>query len=205
MSMREKARRVSHRQRQESTPWSMAQPRIPDTSRPPVTSVNAMLTPKPKRGDTASIAKPQKNHLRGLRGAARRGQAPPSFASMVSRQRRSLAIMSLTHQAWLLACVREIGLDVEPQDVTERGTAGALVVKGVARTHDIALVDGTDRMARELRHTNTLIGTALGVPPDDIDNQTAPTLPPGRPIGAIARACSGSAGIAGPRPAAVTR
>ena len=43
----------------------------------------------------------------------------------------------------------------------------------MARVRDITLADGLDRVARELRHTNTLIGTALRLLTDDADNETA--------------------------------
>ena len=43
----------------------------------------------------------------------------------------------------------------------------------MARARDIALADGLDRAARELRHTNTLIGTALRLLTDDADHETA--------------------------------
>ena len=43
----------------------------------------------------------------------------------------------------------------------------------MARARDITLADGLDRVARELRHTNTLIGTALRLLTDDADNETA--------------------------------
>ena len=43
----------------------------------------------------------------------------------------------------------------------------------MARARDIVLADGLDRVARELRHTNTLIGTALRLLTDDADNETA--------------------------------
>ena len=43
----------------------------------------------------------------------------------------------------------------------------------MARARDIALADGLDRVARELRHTNTLIGTALRLLTDDADNESA--------------------------------
>ena len=41
----------------------------------------------------------------------------------------------------------------------------------MARAHDITLADGLDRVAYELRRTNTLIGTALRLLTDDADNQ----------------------------------
>ena len=41
----------------------------------------------------------------------------------------------------------------------------------MARARDIVLADGLDRVARELRHTNTLIGTALRLLTDDADNE----------------------------------
>ena len=43
----------------------------------------------------------------------------------------------------------------------------------MARARDIALAGGLDRVARELRHTNTLIGTALRLLTDDADSETA--------------------------------
>ena len=43
----------------------------------------------------------------------------------------------------------------------------------MARARDIVLADGLDRVARELRHTNTLIGTALRLLTDDADQETA--------------------------------
>ena len=43
----------------------------------------------------------------------------------------------------------------------------------MARARDIALAAGLDRVARELRHTNTLIGTALRLLTDDADHETA--------------------------------
>ena len=43
----------------------------------------------------------------------------------------------------------------------------------MARSRDIVLAGGLDRVARELRHTNTLIGTALRLLTDDADNETA--------------------------------
>jgi len=43
----------------------------------------------------------------------------------------------------------------------------------MARARDIVLADGLDRVARELRHTNTLIGTALRLLTDDADNEAA--------------------------------
>ena len=43
----------------------------------------------------------------------------------------------------------------------------------MARARDIVLADGLDRVARELRQTNTLIGTALRLLTDDADNQAA--------------------------------
>ena len=43
----------------------------------------------------------------------------------------------------------------------------------MARARDIVLGDGLDRVARELRHTNTLIGTALRLLTDDADNEAA--------------------------------
>ena len=43
----------------------------------------------------------------------------------------------------------------------------------MARARDIRLADGLDRVARELRDTNTLIGTALGILTDDADNEMA--------------------------------
>ena len=43
----------------------------------------------------------------------------------------------------------------------------------MARARDIVLADGLDRVARELRHTNTLIGTALRLLTDDADHETA--------------------------------
>ena len=43
----------------------------------------------------------------------------------------------------------------------------------MARARDIVLADGLDRVARELRHTNTLIGTALRLLTDDADNESA--------------------------------
>ena len=43
----------------------------------------------------------------------------------------------------------------------------------MARARDIVLADGLDRVARELRHTNTLIGTALRLLTDDVDHETA--------------------------------
>ena len=43
----------------------------------------------------------------------------------------------------------------------------------MARARDITLADGLGRVARELRHTNTLIGTALRLLTDDADNETA--------------------------------
>ena len=43
----------------------------------------------------------------------------------------------------------------------------------MARARDIVLSRGLDRVARELRHTNTLIGTALRLLTDDADNETA--------------------------------
>ena len=42
----------------------------------------------------------------------------------------------------------------------------------MARARDIALAGGLDRVARELRHTNTLIGTALRLLTDDADHET---------------------------------
>ncbi|MCY4350481.1 MAG: N-6 DNA methylase [Thiotrichales bacterium] len=42
----------------------------------------------------------------------------------------------------------------------------------MARARDIVLADGLDRVARELRYTNTLIGTALRLLTDDADNET---------------------------------
>ena len=41
----------------------------------------------------------------------------------------------------------------------------------MARARDIALADGLDRVAHELRQTNTLIGTALRLLTDDADSQ----------------------------------
>ena len=41
----------------------------------------------------------------------------------------------------------------------------------MARARDIVLADGLDRVARELRQTNTLIGTALRLLTDDADNE----------------------------------
>ena len=41
----------------------------------------------------------------------------------------------------------------------------------MARARDITLADGLDRVAHELRQTNTLIGTALRLLTDDADNQ----------------------------------
>ena len=41
----------------------------------------------------------------------------------------------------------------------------------MARARDIPLADGLDRVARELRQTNTLIGAALRLLTDDADNQ----------------------------------
>ena len=43
----------------------------------------------------------------------------------------------------------------------------------MARARDIVLADGLDRVAKELRHTNTLIGTALRLLTDDVDHETA--------------------------------
>ena len=43
----------------------------------------------------------------------------------------------------------------------------------MARARDIVLADGLDRVARELRHTNTLIGAALRLLTDDADNEAA--------------------------------
>lgn len=43
----------------------------------------------------------------------------------------------------------------------------------MARARDIGLAGGLDRVARELRHTNTLIGTALRLLTDDADSETA--------------------------------
>ena len=43
----------------------------------------------------------------------------------------------------------------------------------MARARDITLADGLDRVARELRHTNTLIGTALRLLTDHVDHETA--------------------------------
>ena len=43
----------------------------------------------------------------------------------------------------------------------------------MARARDIVLSRGLDQVARELRHTNTLIGTALRLLTDDADNETA--------------------------------
>ena len=43
----------------------------------------------------------------------------------------------------------------------------------MARARGIVLADGLDRVARELRHTNTLIGTALRILTDDADHETA--------------------------------
>ena len=43
----------------------------------------------------------------------------------------------------------------------------------MARAKDIRLADGLDRVARELRQTNTLIGAALRLLTDDVDNETA--------------------------------
>ena len=43
----------------------------------------------------------------------------------------------------------------------------------MARARGIVLADGLDRVARELRHTNTLIGTALRLLTDDADHETA--------------------------------
>ena len=43
----------------------------------------------------------------------------------------------------------------------------------MARARDIVLADGLDRVARELRHTNTLIGAALRLLTDDADSETA--------------------------------
>ena len=43
----------------------------------------------------------------------------------------------------------------------------------MARAREIALADGLDRVARELRQTNTLIGTALRLLTDDADHETA--------------------------------
>ena len=43
----------------------------------------------------------------------------------------------------------------------------------MARAREIVLAGGLDRVARELRHTNTLIGTALRLLTDDADNETA--------------------------------
>ena len=42
----------------------------------------------------------------------------------------------------------------------------------MARARDIALAGGLDRVARELRHTNTLIGAALRLLTDDADSET---------------------------------
>ena len=41
----------------------------------------------------------------------------------------------------------------------------------MARARNIALAEGLDRVAHELRQTNTLIGTALRLLTDDADNQ----------------------------------
>ena len=41
----------------------------------------------------------------------------------------------------------------------------------MARARDITLADGLDRVARELRHTNTLIGAALRLLTDDAETQ----------------------------------
>ena len=43
----------------------------------------------------------------------------------------------------------------------------------MARAREIVLADGLDRVARELRNTNTLIGTALRLLTDDADSETA--------------------------------
>ena len=43
----------------------------------------------------------------------------------------------------------------------------------MARAQDIRLEDGLDRVGRELRQTNTLIGAALRLLTDDVDNETA--------------------------------
>ncbi len=43
----------------------------------------------------------------------------------------------------------------------------------MARARDIVLAGGLDHVARELRHTNTLIGTALRLLTDDADSETA--------------------------------
>ncbi len=43
----------------------------------------------------------------------------------------------------------------------------------MARARDIRLAEGLDRVARELRDTNTLIGTALRILTDDADNEMA--------------------------------
>ena len=43
----------------------------------------------------------------------------------------------------------------------------------MARARDIVLAEGLDRVARELRHTNTLVGTALRLLTDDADNEAA--------------------------------
>ena len=43
----------------------------------------------------------------------------------------------------------------------------------MARARDIPLADGLDRVAGELRHTNTLIGTALRILTDDANNEMA--------------------------------
>lgn len=43
----------------------------------------------------------------------------------------------------------------------------------MARARDIRLADGLDQVARELRDTNTLIGTALRILTDDVDQETA--------------------------------
>ena len=42
----------------------------------------------------------------------------------------------------------------------------------MARARDIPLADGLDRVARELRETNTLIGSALRLLTDDVDSET---------------------------------
>ena len=56
---------------------------------------------------------------------------------------------------------------------TQAVTFGLLM----ARARDITLADGLDRVAYELRQTNTLIGTALRLLTDDADNQATLKTP----------------------------
>ena len=46
----------------------------------------------------------------------------------------------------------------------------------MARARKITLSDGLDRVAHELRQTNTLIGTALRLLTDDAENQALPVV-----------------------------